>query len=268
MIGLDFPLHPEWIAAVHRLWQPQQPLDELVRAALAQTMPELGGEKARRNTLTIILRLYVAAEGGGHSRRTAAREAWVACSRRHPAELLRPAYLAQLVAQTPLAQEAASFVARRAASQAAPGAVLRSSDLRHHLIGRYGERSVVLNSASAFLRTLQNFGVLAAGERPGEYRWLGRLPVAPQIFPLLVWVAWQAAPAPQIDLHAFEQELPGHAFLETEDFEAGWQAHQSRLWGLSERFGERVATLKVGSAEEWKTALLKQMEENHATDST
>ena len=84
MIGLDFPVKPRWIHDVHQLWQPEQSVSGLVRAALGQTMQELGGEKTRRNSLTIILRYFVATEGGGQSRRTAAQDVWVAYARRSP----------------------------------------------------------------------------------------------------------------------------------------------------------------------------------------
>jgi hypothetical protein len=78
MIGLDFPVKPEWIHDVHMLWQPEQPVGNLVQAALERTMQELGGEKTRRNSLSIILRYFVATEGGGQSRRTTAEDVWVA----------------------------------------------------------------------------------------------------------------------------------------------------------------------------------------------
>ena len=90
MIGLDFPLKPQWIHDVHALWQPAQPIGKLVEAALANTMQELGGEKTRRNSLTVILRYYVATEGGGQSRRTAEEDVWVAYSQAYPASTMAP----------------------------------------------------------------------------------------------------------------------------------------------------------------------------------
>ncbi len=128
MIGLDFPVKPQWIHDVHALWQPAQPIGELVEAALAHTMQELGGEKTRRNSLTVILRYFVATEGGGQSRRTAERDVWVAYSRAYPASTMAPAYLAHLIAQNEVAQEATRFLVRRHAL----GDELDSSDVRRH----------------------------------------------------------------------------------------------------------------------------------------
>ena len=182
MIGFDFPVKPEWIHQVHRLWQPGQPVRDLVEAALGQTMQEVESEKSRRNSLTVILRYFVATEGGGQSRRTADRDVWVAYSRRYPAGTMAPAYLAHLVAQNDVAHQAAEFIARRYG----PGDGLTSGELRRHLFARFGQRTVVANAGSAFLSTLRHFGVLAPGERPGDYRFAARLPVPREVFPLIV----------------------------------------------------------------------------------
>jgi hypothetical protein len=76
MIGLDFPVKPAWIHDVLRLWQPDQPIGVLVGAALAQSMTELGGEKTRRNSLTVIMRYFVPTTGGGQTRRTTSSNVW------------------------------------------------------------------------------------------------------------------------------------------------------------------------------------------------
>ena len=90
MIGVDFPLRPEWIHDVHVLWQPEQPVSDLVQLALDRTMQELGGNETRRKSLTIILRYFVATEGRGQSRLTMAEDLWVAYSRAYPVSTMAP----------------------------------------------------------------------------------------------------------------------------------------------------------------------------------
>jgi hypothetical protein len=251
MIGLDFPVKPQWIYDVHHLWRPAQPVSELVEAAISRTMQELGGEKTRRNSLTVILRYFVATEGGGQSRCTASRDAWVAYSQAYAASTLAPAYLAHLIAQNEVAQEASRFITRRHA----PGDPLTSGELRRHVVARFGERKVVTNAVSAFLRTLQHFGVLSPGERLGEYHFATRLLVSREVFPLIVWAWWQAHLSPQIDLDAFGED-PALAFLEPDSFAGHWAAYQPALWVLEERLDGRRATLKYGEADTFEQALL------------
>lgn len=252
MIGFDFPIKPQWIHDVHALWQPAQPIGELVEAALAHTMQELGGEKTRRNSLTVILRYYVGTEGGGQSRRTAEQDVWVAYSRAYPVSTMAPAYLAHLIAQNEVAQEASRFIVRRYNL----GDTLTSAELRRHIASQFGERKVALNAASAFLRTLQYFGVLADGERLGEYRFATRLPVPREVFPLLVWVWWQRHLSPQIDLDVFAEDTAS-ALLEVGTFIAHWRAFQPELWVLEERLEGRRVTLKYGESNAFQQVLLQ-----------
>jgi hypothetical protein len=257
VIGLDFPVKPQWIHDVHTLWQPEQPVGDLVQAAITQTMQELGGEKTRRNSLTVILRYFVKTEGGGQSRRTAARDVWVAYSRHYPTSTLAPAYLAYLVAQNEVAQHATRFITQRYA----PGDRLVSSELRRHTIAQFGERKVVTNAANAFLRTLLYFGVLEDAGKLGHYRFLRPLPVSHEVFPLIVWAWWQHHLDPQIDLSDFTEDT-ALAFLQ---FRPGhlasyWQAYQPALWVLEERIEGRRATLKHADVEGFERALLELVE--------
>lgn len=255
MIGLDFPVKPQWIHDVHALWQPAQPIGELVDAALAQTMQELGGEKTRRNSLTAILRYFVAIEGGGQSRRTAEEDVWVAYSRAYPASTMAAAYLAHLIGQNEVAQEASRFIARRYGL----GDALASAELRRHIVGRFGERKVVTNAANAFLRTLVYFGVMDEGARLGEYRFAGRLAVEREIFPLIVWAWWQRHLSPQIDIDDFVEDTM-MSFIEAGTFAAQWQAYQPALWVLEERLEGRRATLKQADIGTFQKMLLDLVE--------
>jgi len=250
MIGLDFPVKPQWIHDVLLLWQPAQPIGELVQAALAQTMQELGGEKTRRNTLTVILRYFVATEGGGQSRRTATQELWVSYARAYPAPTLVPAYLAHIIAQNEVAQEATRFLVHRYSL----GDGLTSGELRQHVAARFGQRKVVLNAASAFLRTLQYFGVLSIAEQPWDYRFTRCLPVTQPTFPLVVWAWWQRHLSPQIDLDDLAED-PIVAFLQVDGFGAHWHSFQPALWVLETRLEGRRAMLKQAAADGFQQAL-------------
>jgi hypothetical protein len=244
-IGMDFPIRPEWIGDVHQLWQPAQPVSDLVAACLAQTLQELGGEKTRRNTLSIIIRNFVTVDGKGSARRTTEQDIWVAFSRKLAVSDLLPAYLVQLTAHNNVAQEVSNFIDRRWRV----GDLLASGDLRQHIIARFGERKVVSNSVSAFLRTLLYFGVLEAGEKQGQYQYQRKLALNQEIFPLVVWALWSANPAPQIDLDVFES-LPTLQLIESGGYEQFWQAYQPALWSLSERIGARMATLRASEQEQ------------------
>lgn len=251
MIGLDFPVKPEWIYDVHMLWQPEQPVGDLVQACLERTMQELGGEKTRRNSLSIILRLYVETAGHGSSRQTVSRDVWVEFSRAYPVSTMAPAYLAQLVAQNEVAQAACEYITQRYS----PGDTLVSTDLRQHVIRHFGERKVITNAASAFLRSLAGFGVLTEGERRGQFLWAKRLSVPREVFPLIVWAWWQKHLSPQIDLGRFEDD-PAVAFLEQDGFASHWRVYQPTLWVLEERLEGRRATLKYVESTTLEQALL------------
>lgn len=254
MIGFDFPVKPQWIHDVLALWQPQQPIGELVRIALAETMQELGGEKTRRNTLTVILRYFVATEGGGQSRRTGSQELWADYAHVCPAAMLAPAYLAHIIAQNEVAQEATRFLVHRYSL----GEKLASGQLRQYIAARFGQRKVTLNAASAFLRTLHYFGVLSSADKPSEYQFTSRLPVPQPTFPLVVWVWWQRHLSPQINLDEFEAN-PMFAFLQSDQLRSRWQAHQPALWVLEERVEGRRAVLKHPEADEFEQALIETL---------
>lgn len=250
MIGMDFPVKPEWIQAVLALWQPNQPFSELVKIALNQTMPELGGEKTRRNSLTIISRSFIPTTGSGQNRRTLGQNAWAASVQRYTLTSLVPAFLVQLIAQNEVALGATQLIVQRHQ----PGDSFKRDELRRQLIARFGERKVVTNSASAFLRTLQYFSVLDAGERLGVYRFARRLTVERDNFPLIVWALWQSHPTPQFELDAFAAH-PALGLIEAGDFDSLWSAHQPSLWVISERLDTKIVTLKLTTPQDWETAL-------------
>ncbi|MBN1315757.1 MAG: hypothetical protein JXA42_09825 [Anaerolineales bacterium] len=250
MIGMDFPVKPEWIHDVHALWRPGRSIGELIEAALAHTMQELGGEKTRRNSLIIILRYYVTTEGMGQQRKTASQDVWVAYSRMYPPSTMAPAYLMHLVTRNEVAHSISKFIQTRYR----PGDTFSSGEIRRYVSGQFGERKVVLNAGSAFLRTLVFFGVLAEEEKAGRYLFKAPLAISREIFPLVVWSWWQSRGAPQIDLNEFEDVMDSS--LVRHSSSAGfWQAYPS-LWTLEERLESRRVVLRHGSNGSFEEALL------------
>jgi len=254
MIGLDFPVAPEWIHDVHALWQPNQAVNELMELAKMGTMLELGGMETRRKSMTIILRYFVGTTGGGNSRITLPEDTWVHYSRAYPADVMAPAYLVHLIAQNEVAQVLTNFFRLRHE----PGDEITSADLRRFVIARYGERKVVTNAVSAFLRTLQRFHVLEDGAKAGTYRFLGLFSVAPEVFPLVVWSWWQTHLEPQIDLDAFQDD-PALTFLGKEHLDGLWEAYQPALWSLEARIEGRRATLRYADRVGFEGALRSQL---------
>lgn len=251
MIGLDFPLKPQWIHDVHQLWQPDQAISELVARVLASSMQELSGEKTRRNSLGILLRYFVTTTGSGQSRRTFAQDLWVAYSRKYAATTLAPAYLVQLIANNEMAGEIVRFINRRYS----PGDVINASDIRSYVISKYGERKVVTNAASAFLRTLQYFSVLDPARATGQYRVNPPLILEPDVFSLAFWALWSLNPVPQIDLDAFNQSLED-TFIDPDNLDDCWKRFQPALWSISERVDARFAVVKYAGVENMKAILI------------
>jgi len=254
MIGLDFPVKPEWVYDVLHLWQPNQPVSELINAALSKTMQELGGEKTRRNSLSIILRNFVTIKGGGNSRHTVNQDVWVTFSQRYSVGMIFPAYLAQIIAQNDVAQDATKYITQRYSL----GDTLHRADLKRYIIGRYGERKVVTNTVSAFLRTLQYFDILTPGEKYGEYQFKQRHEVSEEVFPIIVWSVWNAKPQPSINLQEFNQQ-PTVAFLETDEFLNYWYGYQSVFWSISERLEGKQATIKNMDEESFQAELINKI---------
>jgi hypothetical protein len=251
MIGLDFPLKPEWIYETNQLWEPKQSIPDLVNKGITQTMQELGGEKTRRNTLSIILRIFFESEGSRNNRQTVDHDIWPSYSKIFSTNSILPAYLVHIISTSEVAQEATSFISHRFT----PGSIIKSEELRRYLISKYGERKVVLNTGSAFLKTLQYFGILEVGNKYGEYFYCCRVKPSIDIFPLLVWSLWKKKPMPQIDLDLFMNQIE-FSFLDIPDWESNWKAYQPNLWVISERVGAHNATLKSPEIMAFKNQLL------------
>jgi hypothetical protein len=251
MIGFDFPLRPSWIHDVHLLWEPELPVSELIARALIQTMRELGGEKTRRNTLSNLIHYFVRTEGGGSQRRTVRQDALVAYSRLHPVGVMAPVYLARLIALNTVASTITEFVRRRYAV----GDEFTSTTIRTHTANQLGQRKVVTNAATSYLRTLVEFGVFEAVGKAKNYRFAARLPFDPVVFPLCVLTWLDAYGTPQIELEAFGNS-PMFCFINVESFAAYWQKYDGVLWSLSARLGVERATLKYSDQDSFESILV------------
>ena len=254
MIGLDFPIKPQWIHDVHRLWMPNEPISGLISRSLVSTMQELGGEKTRRNSLSILLRHYVSTEGSGNARHTLSRDIWVAYSQKYSITTLAPAYMVQLLIKNELAEDTIRFIARRYKT----GDTFKSEELKDHIIGKYGERKVVTNAVSAFLRTLQYFYILKPVKATGQYQVCERLALDPEIFPLVFYALWLGNEAPQIDLDAFNQSLE-ESFISGNNLDVCWKRHQPTFWTISERLDMRFAMVKYPHPEDLREAMFRMI---------
>ncbi len=241
MIGFDFPIRPEWAYDVHQIWQPEMLVSDLATQALQKTMRELGGEKTRANTLGIILRYLVRTEGHPRSRnrKTAELDALVEASQKWSLASVMPVYLARILLLNDVAGAAARFVTQR---YNVDDTVTRS-EIRQYIINEFGERKVVLNTVSSFVRTLDYFGVFTAVEGQGVYRFNGRLRTDTELFPLLVLAWLERYQTPQIDLEAFRSN-PAFHFLAIDNFAEGWRRYNGRYWSLESRLESERATLK------------------------
>jgi len=253
MIGFDFPIQPEWVHDIHQLCQPDMLVDDLIGQALQTTMRELGGVKTRRNTLGNIIRYLIRTEGApsSRSRKLAKVDALAAAAQQLPVAVVQPVYLARILLLNDVAFAAAYFVSQRYGL----GDILTRSEIRQHIISEFGERKVVLNAVSSFVRTLDYFGVFTPVEGQGVYRFNGRLHIETDLFPLIVLAWFERYQTPQINLQSF-QDSPVFHFLVREDFERGWRRFNGRYWSLESRLeGDRAAL---------KYPLLKRLEEEIA----
>lgn len=253
MIGLDFPIKPEWIYAVLNMWKPHIPITNLIDSAVSEAMPELRGDKTRRNSLSIIIRMFVpTTQGNSKSRETTSQNAWVDFAKNYSALSLAPAFLARIISESEVAQEISNHITRRYRL----GSILSSNDIRNFTAGKFGERKVVSNAASAFLTTLSSFGVIQPGESRSKYIVQPFREVSKDIFPLLVWAWWEENPVPQINLEEF-YDLPSYRWLNRDDFVQLWKNFQPNLWSISERLDSHFVTFKYQDPSEFEKRIIE-----------
>lgn len=229
------PLKPVWIHDLLILWRRDQSHLLLLERAADYAAQEIRSESVRRAVLAQIAAHFVETRGRGKAARTAQQNVWASYSRNFPAAALAPAYWVHLAAQWPLAADLAAALA----DKLTPGQELDDAlddGLLAEIIGAEPDGGR-LAELDACLRTLHYFGMLAARRSigrhvfAGRYVFVGHIPVAPPIFPLLVWVWWQQQGASTVDLADFAR-VPLVGFVAARDFAAGWAASAGKLWTL------------------------------------
>jgi hypothetical protein len=247
---VETAISPFWVHDLLKLWRGNYHLHMLLEQAFDRTAQGVEGAEARRRTLGLIARYFVPVAGNGIKRRTVAPNVWAAYARGHSVQTLAPVYLANLIAHHAPAYLAAELLH----TQHTVGDIVTTAGLRHALATQMGSK-VAANTASAFLRTLHYWGVLAVESNPGAYRYAGRIPVTMPAFPLLVWVWRQHIPGGPIDLAHFGAH-PLTTFLDSDSFGAHWAAYSSRLWRLQTEDGRAIAQLRPATMPALVRALL------------
>ena len=240
--GWTLPVRPLWIHDLLDLWEREKLMALFLELGGDRMAQDIANANTRRRTLVQIARYFVPTKGGGRLRRTASPNVWAAYSQIFAAPVLAPAYLLHIAGQNNMARALAGLLHE----EYAPGDAVELGDVRRHLCSRFGDRRSVRDSAGALLRTLEHFGVLARAGRVGDYRFIARLPVAEEAFPLLVW-AWRQTrdvhTADVIDLEAFATD-PLLTFVEQASYAAHWAAFTESLWMLEVRDARPVAILR------------------------
>ncbi|MEX1020192.1 MAG: hypothetical protein WDZ49_11060 [Litorilinea sp.] len=225
MAILDTALRPAWIFETLRLWQPYTSVPILLEQAMDFTAQELPSSIIRQRALNQILRFYVDHSGRGARRRTLAQNVWAAYVRGYRAHVLAPAFLTHLAAGNEVAQAAGVFFH----THNRPGTEFSSAELRRFLAEQHPARRFSDASVGAWIRTLTHFQVILTGPRLGEYSVRRSLPVAGNIFPLLVYSWAGARPCAWVDPTDFRND-PILAYVDDTGFDHYWQRYAGHLW--------------------------------------
>ena len=170
--GWTYAVKPVWIHDLLDLWERNKLLTQYLELATDRMAQDIQNPNTRRRTLSQIARTFVPQTGRGRRSRTVSPNPWAAYSQLYRAQLLAPAYLVHIVGHNDMARAAATLLHK----SVRPGEQIVLSDVRDHLVERFGDRRSVRDSAGAILRTFAHFGVLAQYGRSGEYRFASRLP--------------------------------------------------------------------------------------------
>jgi hypothetical protein len=202
------------------LWRRKQPYDYYIEQVTCYSVREVREEALRRRCVVWMARHFAPSRSAS----TLAQNVWASYSHHFDAKALAPAYLAHLIMREPLLRQLTTALHGRVS----PGMSLGRT--------RLGDVAAVPGALEALLRTLQQWGVLAADPRQGGYVVEGCLCVAPPLMPLLVWCWWLDTRQPCIPLEEFAQ-MPLWTWIETEGFASGWQRYAGRLWTVERDAG-------------------------------
>jgi hypothetical protein len=226
--GCDWPyvLKPRWIHDLLLMWRRKEPYELYLDQAADYSVREVRDLVLRRRCVAWIANHFAPSRAAA----TLNQNVWASYSHHFQANELAPVYLIYLILCEPLARQATA---------ALHGQITHEQVAAAMPIGRshFGNVNAAPGALEAWLRTLLQWGVLAADPRRGGYIIEKRLCVSVQTFPLLVWSWWLDARQSSIPLAAFAQ-LPLWTWIECDSFVAGWQAYVGRLWTLEADGGE------------------------------
>lgn len=225
MATLDTALRPAWIFETLRLWKPYTSVPILLEQAMDFTAQELAAPRTRERALGQVLRFYVEHTGRGALRRTLAQNVWAAYVRGYRSHVLSPAFLTHLAAAVDVAQAAGGFFQ----TLEGPGAPLSVGEMRTYLAHHAPSRTFPDAAVSVWVRTLTHFQVLTPGARLGEYSLRRTLPVAGNIFPLLVYSWVGTRNCGWVEPAHFARD-PMLAYVDTTGFDHYWQLYAGHLW--------------------------------------
>lgn len=234
-----YVLKPRWVHDLLVLWRRKQPYDNYLDQVTDYSVREIRDQTTRRCCVAWLAAHFAPSR----SALTLTQNVWASYSHHFRANDLAPAYLTYLTLREPFMRCATTTFD----GQLAPGMPVGRALLR------------TINAApgalETLMRTLVEWGVLAVDPRQGGYLVEKRLRVAPPIFPLLVWSWWLDTRQQSVSLAEFRQS-PSWAWMEKEDFCAGWEQYVGRLWTLEKESGEPTVYLHPVDSAGFVRALL------------
>lgn len=243
MATLDSSLRPRWVFETLRLWQPNTSVPVLIERATEMTAQELDSPNARLRAVQQIVRFYIDWNGWGRRRRTLAQNVWAAYCRGYGEHALAPAFLLHLAAAVEIGEAAGDFI-RQQSRRNDPFSV---AQLRSYLARQEPQHPFSGSVPGLWLRTLTYFRVLHRGERAGEYGVRRPLPVAGNLFPLLIysWLGRRHTTHGEtfvrcIDPVCFAAD-PLMAYVDGDGFDHYWERFAGLLWFREVRLGDSKA---------------------------
>ena len=234
-----FVLKPIWIHDLLLLWRRKEPYEPYLEQVSDYSVREVRDKAARRQCVRWIASHFAPSRAAA----TLTQNVWASYSHHFRATDLAPAYLAHLIVSEPLARAFCHALHK----QLAPGGTVARTLLNNV--------QAAPGALESLLRTLQQWDVLVADPRKGGYMLDRHLTVAPQIFPLLVWVWWLEARQPHIAVDEFAA-LPLWACTECATFAEGWQGYVGRLWTLETDGGQPTIFLHAADPAAFTRSLL------------
>lgn len=161
MIGFDRELHLDWLDATVAQCQRDRDPKRVQRNLDLLLEGEINGDKARRNTLTVLMRIWLKVP----SDQVAVRdEGLILATHVAPAERLWLHWGMSLLAY-PFFRDIASIVGQLGSLQGTFG----QAQVQRRMVESWGQRTTLIRAAQRVLRTFVEWQVLAETEARGQY---------------------------------------------------------------------------------------------------